>query len=90
MSEAVGIKETKEVIVAVGLVKNAVQKVFADGKVSLDDASAIVELATHAKELTDAIDNASAVKGELKDLDNAEAKELLLSLIDLIVPSKKA
>ena len=88
MSEVkTGIKETKEVIVAVVVVKDAVTEIFKDGKVNLEDAQAVVKLAGHAKTLTDAIEGLSLVKDELKDLDNAEAKELLLALVDVIVPA---
>mgnify|MGYP001163365085 CR=1 FL=1 len=86
--EPVGIKETKEVIAAVVLLKDAVVKIAADGKIGFDDAAAVVELAGHAKELTDAVEGFNQVGAELKNLDASEAKELLILLIDGLLPKK--
>lgn len=68
------IKETKELLQLVfGLVK-AVESSMADGKLGLDDAGELLKLFPL---VGPALENVSEVPKELKDLDEAEAAELL-------------
>lgn len=69
-----GIKETKE-LVKFGLVLGkALAEALADGKVDLTDALKFLPV---LRELKDAVEGIDQVPTELKDLDDAEKKELL-------------
>lgn len=73
-AQQVGIKETKEMakfIISLGM---AVDKSLEDGKIGLDDAMYFYNALLSAK---DAFDKADQIPTELKDLDQAEAQELL-------------
>lgn len=80
MSEAKGIKETKELFDGLALVAKSVKAVMKDGKVDLSDVGTLVELGKNIDVLSSAIDNIGDVPEELKDLDKAEILELIMKV----------
>ena len=68
-----GIKETKDVVIAIGKFGSAGGNVLADGRVGITD---IVYLYEPLTALAAAADGAAGVPGELADLDAAELEDL--------------
>lgn len=73
MASKVGIKETKDVVVAVAKFGNAGGKALEDGKVSITDAVYIYE---PLQAISAAVEGIGNVPAELADLDAAELKDL--------------
>lgn len=74
MSEKKGIQNTKEVLVLGFAVGNVVKQALSDGKIGLEDLGLLMQLLPVAGP---AFNDISEVISEFKDLDVAEAKELL-------------
>jgi len=70
---AVGIKETKEVLVALDAAVGLVVDASKDGQISIADGFKFLQL---LPSLRTALDGAGLVKGELQDLDEGEVREL--------------
>ena len=84
----VGVKETKEAVLAAVAVANAVKAATADGKVGLDD---LAQLLVVLPKIAVAVDGADKIPAEVMDLDAAEGQELVASVAaDLQVGSEKA
>lgn len=75
---ALGVKETKDIVVAVAKWASAGGKVVEDGKVSLADIAYCYEPLTAMGE---AVEGASQVPAEVLDLDAAELSELHAVLV---------
>lgn len=76
-----GIKETEDVLVAGEVVVTAVQKSFADGKFTFMDGRFFIPVVGAVKE---AVDGASQIKAELKELSREESDKLTGELVDLV------
>lgn len=75
-----GIKETKEVVIAVGLLKDLLVKHLGDG-FQPADVQKISEEFLKSPEFIAALDGVILVLPELKDLDTAEKISLALEVI---------
>lgn len=75
-----GIKETLEMIQGLKHLAGFGGKVLADGSVSLDDLKHLATLATNMGALVAAVDDASDIYAELKDLDQAETIQIIMGL----------
>ena len=80
MSEEKSIKETLELLKALGLVAVTVKKIAADGKVNVDDLSSLIELGSKMSVLADGVSGAGDIISELKDLDQAEVLAIINEL----------
>lgn len=67
------IKETKELVVAIGSLVGGIMKALKDGKVDLLDIPILFEILTNIRVGMEGI---TEVPAELKDLDSKEAAEL--------------
>lgn len=72
--EKLGIKETKELVDAVHTAIKAGKTALADGKIDIQDLGQILVL---IPAIQSAVDGAKEIPSELKDLDSAEAAELV-------------
>lgn len=78
-----GIKETKEVVIAVGLLKDVLVKHLGDG-FQASDIQKISEEFLKSPEFLTALDGVVLVLPELKDLDTAEKISLALEVIKAV------
>lgn len=76
------VKETKEVLALLPALAKALDKVSEDGQLSVSDLGAVVGLYSTVKV---AAQGATQVVAELKDLDGAEAQELLSEAVAGVV-----
>lgn len=74
------IKETKELLKAVGIAAKAVAKVAKDKKVDANDIPVLIEVSSEFKTLVEGFSGADKVVEELKDLDKAELIEIIQSI----------
>ena len=85
-----GIKETKEAIIAAGLLAKEVKKAKADGKLDLKDVVAFIQSLQANPEmaalLMAGLDNISGVADEVTDLNWMEGYELVKVAIDAFKP----
>jgi len=88
MSE--GTKELKELLVSLKDIAVFAKKVAADKKVNLEDLPALVDLAKNMDEVLAGFDGLNKIPDEVKDIDEAEAMELLAALLKLIKEVKAA
>lgn len=88
MSE--GTKELKELLVSLKDIAIFAKKVAADKKVNLEDLPALVDLAKNMDEVLAGFDGLNKIPDEVKDIDEAEAMELLAALLKLIKEVKAA
>lgn len=72
-----GIKESKELIEALALLAKAGKEIAADGKVSVSDLEHLVALGKDFNILLEGFKDLKELDDELKDIDEAEAIELL-------------
>ncbi len=84
MSE--GIKETKELVKALGEIITIGLKAMADGKINIMDIPLIFSL---IKSLGDAVEGVQKVPVEIKDLSAEEAQELGNYVLQVILSSIK-
>lgn len=82
------IKELKEVLLLAVDVVNSALMVAKDGKVGLDDLGAVLKLIPM---IGPALDGAGEIPAELKDIDDAEAAELVGAVVGrLAIEDEKA
>lgn len=74
--EPVSIKETKELLEALGEIAVTVKKVAKDG-IKVDDISHLVALAQKMDVIVDGAKGADEIPKELKDLDQTEVLEII-------------
>ena len=72
-----GIKETKELIEALGKLGVAGKKIAKDKKIGVDDIAHIVSLASEADDLLAGFKGLDVMLEELKDLDEAEVLAII-------------
>jgi hypothetical protein len=77
-----GIKEVKELIEGLAVAHKALKLVLADGKIDLSDAVAVAKLQGELPVLLAGVDGLALALEEIKDLDGAEAIELIKLLIE--------
>jgi len=88
MSE--GTKELKELLVSLKDIAVFAKKVAADKKVNLEDLPALVDLAKNMDEVLAGFDGLNKIPDEVKDIDEAEAMELLGQVLKLVKEVKAA
>lgn len=76
MSKEVGIKETKDIIKAIGVFVEVGESVLDDKKVTIGDVPALVDGIKQYQTIIDAVKGAKQAGAELKDLDAEELQEL--------------
>jgi hypothetical protein len=90
MSEAKGIKEILEVLDGVKVLLVNGKKVMADGKVSLADLPVAMELLKQMSVLNAAVQGASEVVAEAKDISGPEVDELVAKVLEVFAAVKAA
>lgn len=90
MMEKVGIESLKEVLAIVELLGVAAKSAMKDGKVSVADLPILVGLVPQLGMLVKAVEDAKALPAEIKDIDAAEAQELLVKLVAVVNAIKAA
>ena len=76
------IESIKATLASIKSLVDSAAEVMADGKVDFRDVTLIPEIYSKVKYLVDAV---KGVGSEVKDLDPAEMKEVLLETLDLVV-----
>jgi hypothetical protein len=71
------IKETKELIQALGKLGVAGKKIASDKKIGIDDITHIVDLASQANDILEGFKGLAVMLEELKDLDQTEVIEIV-------------
>lgn len=84
------VKELKELLIALQIIGVFAKKVAADKKVNLEDLPYLVDLAKQMDQILAAVDGLSEIDEELKDIDEAEAMEVLGQLIKSVKAIKAA
>jgi hypothetical protein len=79
-----GIKESKELIEALGKLVSAGKKVAEDGKVDLSDLKHVVDLAKEYDVIVEGFKGVKEIDDEIKDLDLVEAQELLVQIFSVL------
>lgn len=77
-----GIKETKELLIAIEHLASDVQKAVADGQFTLLDIRYFIEAIPYLK---DAVQDMALIKNEVRDLDKDEMVELFDMLVEMAV-----
>lgn len=78
--ESTGIKETKDVVIFLAKLGIAIGHSVHDKKLD------VVDFAAAAKEVPAALNDITKVPAEIKDLDSAEGKELLETVVTELAP----
>lgn len=81
--QAVGIKETLEVLEAVRLLVVDLRKVLADGKISTGDVGVIFDLLRQLPALNAGLQGVDLVPVEVKDIDAQEAEKLIAKALEI-------
>lgn len=81
--QAVGIKETLEVLEAVRLLVVDLRKVLADGKISTGDVDVIFDLLRQLPALNAGLQGVELVPVEVKDIDAQEAEKLIAKALEI-------
>lgn len=71
------IKETKELIQALGKLGVVGKKIAADKKIGVDDIAHLVDLASQAGQILEGFKGLDIMMEELKDLDQTEVIEIV-------------
>lgn len=90
MAEAVGIKESLELLDGLKILAIDVKKVFADGKVSIADLPVAMELLGQLGTLTAAIQGVDQILVEAKDLSAEEINALVAKVFEVVAAYKAA
>lgn len=90
MAEQKGIQETLEILQAVKDLAVDAKKVLADGTVSLADLPVAMNLFSQIGDLTKAIQGASEVPAELKDLSADELNQIGVAVLEIVAAVKAA
>lgn len=85
-----GIKEIKELIAGVQMLAVAVKKIAADGKVDIVDLPIVIDALSKFSVLVAAVEGVGSVPAEIKDIDGAEAQELLNQILTAAAAIKAA
>jgi hypothetical protein len=88
--ESKGIKEISEALEGVEVVGVAAAKIAADGKISVSDVPAVVELAQKHEVLLAAVSGLDEAVLEAKDLDLAELAQIGSKAISILKAIKAA
>lgn len=83
--EVVGIKESKELLVGVSNVIEALAEIYEDKKINFDDVDSIIKLGMKMDEMIAAFTGLKEVPAELKDLSKEELVELVVPLYEMVV-----
>lgn len=81
-----GLEKSLAVVAALSDVVDCVEKVMADGKVTLGDMKVLPSLVADLKLCVGSL---QAVKDELSDLDSEEVKQLVAALVDVALKASK-
>lgn len=81
--QAVGIKETLEVLEAVRLLVVDLRKILADGKISTGDVGVIFDLLRQLPALNAGLQGVELVPLEVKDIDAQEAEKLIAKALEI-------
>lgn len=90
MAEAVGIKESLELLDGLKILAIDVKKVLADGKVSIADLPVAMELLGQLGVLTSAIQGVDQILTEAKDLSPEEINTLVAKVFEVVAAFKAA
>lgn len=90
MSEAVGIKETMEMLDGLKLLAIETKKVLADGKVNVADLPILIELLQQLNVLTAAVAGAGQIPAEAKDLSADELQTIGAKVLEMVAAFKAA
>ena len=90
MSESKGIKETLELLEGVKVLVLESKKVLSDGKVSFSDLPALLGLLQKFSVLSAAVQGASEVVAEAKDLSSDEANIVVSKVLEIVAAVKAA
>jgi hypothetical protein len=82
------VKETKELIIGVGVIAESVVDALKDGFQGKDVISIGTDVAKNFSVIKEGFVGAGAIKDEIKDLTGDEAKELLNLLVDTVLKVK--
>jgi hypothetical protein len=88
--QAIGIKETMEVLAGIEVLAMAGKSVMADGKIDLSDAQVLFALLAKQADLMAAFDGAAGVVEEMKDLDGEEFMAIGKRVVDMIAAFRAA
>ena len=84
------VKNIKEVLAAVEALGVAAKQVMKDGKVDLTDLAVVLGLFQKADVFVKAVEGVQEIPAEVKDIDGAEAQELLAALMKAFTAIKAA
>lgn len=90
MADQKGIKETLELLQGVKDLVVDFKKVFADGKVNIEDLPVAMELLGQMGELTAAAQGVNDVWPELKDLSGDEIDQVVAKALEVVAAFKAA
>jgi hypothetical protein len=90
MSQKLGTEKIEKVVDALGYIVIAGKKISADKKVDLQDLPAFMELIKKAPEIIEAFKAIDEVWKEAKDVDVAEAVDLILKINTKVKEIEKA
>lgn len=88
--EGKGIKETLELLDGLKVIGVTGSKVFADGKIKLDDLPKLLELGKKFEVIKEAVLGVDQIKDEVKDLDQEEIMQLVAKILELASAMKEA
>jgi hypothetical protein len=80
----VGIKETLEALAGVEALAQDAKQVLADGKITFGDLGVLFALMNQFGVLNAAIQGSGLIGAEIKDLDSAEAEQLMAKVNEIV------
>lgn len=78
--EKLGVEKIEALAEALKKIVIAGKKISADGKIGIDDLSILIALAPEASSIIEAIKNVGDAWGQAKDIDVAEAIQLIQAI----------
>lgn len=84
------LKETKELLKGLKEIGVATKKILKDGKLGVDDLPILLPVLQQSAVLVEALAGAKEIPAEIKDLNLAEAQELLAEVFGLIKAIREA
>jgi hypothetical protein len=90
MSEALGIKESMELLEGLKVLGVGAKAIMKDGKLGADDIPAALELLNKFSVLVEAGKGAGEIMPELKDVSPDELKELGTKVLEILAAVKAA
>lgn len=79
-----GVKDTLEALEAARVILVIFKKVMADGKITTGDIGAIFDLVRAMSVLNAGIAGADQIVHEVKDLDQAEAEQVIAKVMEIV------